>query len=104
MIKLIVLALGLVVGFGAGVYWGVHHPVEAQKLAAEEERRVLEAKKQVAEAFKKRLDGIISSSPKPGTSDASFLPSATGSPPSDAKLLDLRRDTEREIEEMDKQL
>jgi hypothetical protein len=41
MFKLIALVLGLGIGFGSGVWWGVHHPTSAASLSAEEEQNVL---------------------------------------------------------------
>jgi len=41
MFKLIILVLGLAIGFGSGVWWGVHHPSQAARLSAQEELNVL---------------------------------------------------------------
>ena len=43
MIRLIPLLIALAVGFGGGVYWAHHNPDAAARLAAEEEKRFLEA-------------------------------------------------------------
>ena len=40
MFKLIVLVLGLVIGFSAGMWYGVHHPSEAATLSAAEKQQV----------------------------------------------------------------
>jgi len=36
MFKLIIFVVGLGLGFGGGVYWGVNHPSEAATMAARE--------------------------------------------------------------------
>jgi hypothetical protein len=67
MIKIIVLILGLAIGFGGGVWWGQKNPEAAAKLSAEEERRVLEAKIQLTEKFRQKLDQLTSKSSAPAS-------------------------------------
>ena len=107
MIKMIFLLVGLAVGFGGGVYWGVHHPVEAQKLAAEEERRVMEAKIAATKALKEKLDQIINRPAAGGETPAGtsgFVSGARRTAAPDPKVVALRDQTERELAEMEKQL
>ena len=52
MLKLLILIVGLAVGFGGGVYWGVHHPEQASQISQEEERRFLELQIKTTEAVK----------------------------------------------------
>jgi hypothetical protein len=77
MFKWIFLLFGLGVGFGSGVYWGVHHPDQAATLSAQEEQQVLEQ----TQALKNKLDQVInkqkSSSAGPG---ASFLGGGSNGP------------------------
>ena len=40
MFKLIIFVVGLAIGFGGGVYWGVNHPKEASRIAAREKADV----------------------------------------------------------------
>ena len=61
MIKIIVLLVGLAIGFGAGVYWGVKNPEQAKTLAAAEERKVLEKQKELLQKMKAKLDQLASS-------------------------------------------
>ena len=56
--KLIVLLLGLALGFGGGVWYGVRHPDQAKKIAEEEERRVLEKQKELLAKLKTKLDQL----------------------------------------------
>src|SRR6476660_2357994 len=71
--KLITLIVGLVLGFGVGVYWGHHNQEAAGNLAAKEEEWVLKGKMEATQAIKARLDQVLSSSssssahPTPGT-------------------------------------
>ena len=58
MFKLIILLLGLGIGFGGGVYWGVHHPDQAQQLSATEEQKFLEYEAQITKATKDKLDQL----------------------------------------------
>ena len=59
MFKLIVLILGLAVGFGGGVYWAHKNPEDAAKFSAEEERRFLEAQLAITEKIKAKLDELV---------------------------------------------
>src|SRR5688500_19856175 len=76
MVKLIVLLLGLAIGFGGGVDWAHKNPDQAAKLSAEEEKRFLEAQLAITEKIKAKLDGLASaaSSKTPGGSSG-FLSS-----------------------------
>ena len=60
MFKLIILVLGLVIGFGGGVYWGVHHPDQASSLSAQEEEQFLRAQQSLAQQTKSTLDRLAS--------------------------------------------
>jgi hypothetical protein len=114
MIKMIVLLVGLGLGFGVGVYWGVHHPVQAQQLAAEEERRFLEAQKALLEKTKRKLDelmarGSAAMGPTTATSSAAgrsgFVAGAPGARMTpDPEVVALREEHERQIQEADKLL
>lgn len=72
--KLIILVLGLVVGFGVGVWWGVNHPAQAQQLSTAEERKFLQAQIKVTEAARDQLDRLIASH----ASQGSAAPAAPG--------------------------
>src|SRR5687767_11163385 len=101
MLKLIVLILGLAIGFGAGVWWGQKNPEAAAKLSAEEERRVLEAKIALTEKFRTKLDQLTSKSPStPG--GTGFL--GSGQTNTAAEVEQLKAQTQKEEEELRKQL
>ena len=104
--KVIVLLLGLAVGFGVGVYWGVHHPAQAQKLADEEERRFLEKQKQLLEKVKSKLDQLASS--RTGTTGATgrtgFVAGGQSGGAKDPDVDSLRDESQRQLAEVDKML
>ena len=109
MIKMIVLLVGLAVGFGAGVYWGVKNPEQAQKLAAEEERRVLEKQKELLAKMKAKLDQLASS--RTGTSTAlptgrsGFVAGAqSAAPKADPEVDRLKAESDEQMKELDKLL
>ena len=115
MIKMIVLLLGLAIGFGVGVYWSVHNPDRAKGLAAEEERRFLEAQKALLEKTKRKLDEILqrgSAALGPGTGTtgtgrAGFVGARPGTAPTtmpDPEVQALREEHERQIQEAEKLL
>ena len=98
MIKLIVLILGLAIGFGAGVWWGHKNPEAAAKLSAEEERRVLEAKIALTEKFRAKLEQLQSKSSAPGSGFVSSGQSPT------AEVKALEAETAREEAQLKKEL
>jgi hypothetical protein len=114
-------AIGLVilaVGFGLGVYWGVKYPIQAQKLASEEERRFVEAQKILLERVKQKLNQYASTQPTtvptttPGTFSANANSGRAGfvsasqspAPRPDPEVDELRRESERQIAESDRLL
>ena len=113
MIKMIVLLVGLAVGFGVGVYWGVHHPAEAQQMAAEEERRFIEAQKALLEKTKRKLDEILQrgsaalNTGSRGGGRTGFVAGRPGTAPAmtpDPEVQALREEHERQIQEAEKLL
>jgi hypothetical protein len=58
MMKLILLVVGLAVGFGGGLYFSSHHPSEAAALEAAQERKLIEMQIKTSEAVKKKLDAM----------------------------------------------
>src|SRR5690348_12643740 len=104
MIKIIVLLLGLAIGFGGGVWYGVRHPEEGKKIADEEERRVLEKQKELVAKLKTKLDQLASSRTgtagvkTPGTG---FL---SGAPAKDPEVDSLDADADKQLAELDKVL
>ena len=107
MIKMIVLLVGLAIGFGVGVYWGVHNPEQAKKFAAEEERRVLEKQKELLQKMKAKLDQLASS--RVGTTAApkgvgsGFLSGAqAGGAKPDPEVDKLKAESDEQMAELDK--
>ena len=110
MIKMIVLLLGLAVGFGAGVYWGVHNPEQAKKLAAEEERRVLEKQKELLQKMRAKLDQLASTrvggtTATPKGVGSGFLSGAqAGAAKADPEIDKLKAESDQQMAELDKLL
>lgn len=109
--KLIVLLLGVAIGFGGGVWWGVKNPAEAQRFAAEEERRVLEKQKVLLQKFKTKLDQLAGSRAGGGAPGAKGIGSGflagnqSGSAARhDAEVDQLRSESDQQIAELDRML
>ncbi|MEO6437306.1 MAG: hypothetical protein ABIP55_16305 [Tepidisphaeraceae bacterium] len=103
MIKLILLLVALGVGFGGGVYWAHHNPDAAAKLAAEEEKRFLEAQLALTQKIKAKLDSLDSkTSAKSGAS--SFLSSGQASAAAKQDVSDLKQEHARLEEELRQRL
>lgn len=69
MIRLVLLLIALAVGFGGGVYWAHKNPDAAAKLAAEEEKRFLEAQLALNKKIQEKLASLDSkTAPKGGFS------------------------------------
>lgn len=104
--KLIVLIVGLALGFGLGVYWGVHHPTDAAGLAKKEEEWYLKGKVEATQAVKDKLDQVLSRQPAaPATPAAGFLGGspAPGGNATDA-LRQLRDEQQQQLRGMQTQL
>lgn len=76
MFKIIILVLGLAIGFGGGVWWGTKNPDAAAKLAKEEERHVVEKALALNQQLKAKLEQLNSKSKTPGSG---FVGSSGGS-------------------------
>ena len=105
MVKLIVLLLGLAIGFGGGVYWAHKNPDQAAKLSAEEEKRFLEAQLAITEKIKAKLDELAStaSSKTPGGSSG-FLSSSQSGAAVAEDVKELKGDAQRQEDELRKRL
>ena len=106
MIKIIVLLLGLAVGFGGGVWYGVRHPEEGKKIADEEERRVLEKQKDLLAKLKTKLDQLASSHTGTTTFGAKspgvgFVPGAAAKDP---EVDSLKAESDKQLAELDRVL
>lgn len=99
--KLILMLIALAIGFGGGVYWGVHHPVEAQKFAAEEERRFLEAQMSLTKATKEKLDQLIAAKTRSTPAGSNSFVSSAGPDP---ELVNLRDKTDQQMQELQQHL
>jgi hypothetical protein len=102
MLKLIVLILGLVIGFGGGVYWGHQNPDAAGKLSAAEEKQFLQAQLAITQKIQAKLDSLgaktSSSSPGSGFLGSSQAPAVT------SDVNDLKSETQKQQDALQKRL
>ena len=108
MLKLIVLVLGLALGFGAGVWWAHKNPDQAAKLAAEEERRFLEAQLALTEKIQTKLEQLsskTSTNGKPSGASGFFGSGQSGSGAAVAgDVKELKDESQRQADELRKRL
>lgn len=105
MVKLVVLLLGLGIGFGGGVYWAHKNPDQAAKVAAEEERKFLEAQLALTEKIKAKLDELstAASGKLPGGSSG-FLSSSQSGTAVAEDVKELKTDAQRQEDELRRRL
>jgi hypothetical protein len=105
MVKLVLLIVGLAIGFGGGVYWAHHNPDAAAKLSAEEEKRFLEAQLAITEKIKTKLDELsaAASGKVPGGASG-FLSSSQSKAAVSEGVNDLKTDAQRQEDELRKRL
>src|SRR3954454_4150032 len=100
--KMIILIVGLVLGFGIGVYWGHHNQEAAGNLAAKEEEWVLKGKMEATQAIKEKLDRVLAKESSPPAPGAGFVGgsavggSGSGSTQADA-LKQLRDEQDQQL-------
>ena len=103
MIKLIVLLIALAIGFGGGVYWAHHNPDAAAKLAAEEEKRFLEAQLALNKKIQEKLASLESkTSAKPGVSG--FLSAGQSAAAAKEDVNALKTEADKQAEELRRRL
>ena len=76
--KLIALLLGLAIGFGCGIWYGVNHPKEAADLAAKQDEWVRKGKEEALKQVKAKLDNMLTQQPSGGPSAPGFSRSFAG--------------------------
>ena len=107
MLKLIILVLGLAIGFGGGVYWATKNPEAASKISAEEERRFLEAQLAITQKIQEKLDQWQSKPAEPATPGTGFVSadqSGATNAPSPAEVNEVKAQTEKQEAELKKRL
>lgn len=106
--KILFLIVGLAIGFGGGVYWGVHNPAKAAQIAEREEEEVLKLKVQAMEKIKQTLDRIIAEQKDGDTTGTAprtgFVAGKTGPAKVDPELVKLREEQERQLEQLKQEL
>ena len=112
MFKLLFLLVGLGLGFGTGVYWGVHHPAQASQLADEEEQRFIELQIKTSEAIKQKLDQIASkqqpqqaaAAPAKPFAPSGFVSARTSAAAPDPDVAALRQQQDEQIQQLHQRL
>jgi hypothetical protein len=103
MFKLIVLVLGLAIGFGGGVWYAAKHPEWAQDFAAKEQQKFLETQLKIAKATKAKLDEMASRDPAKSPAGASSFVGGGAKKP-DADIARLSQEQDAQIVDLEKQL
>jgi hypothetical protein len=104
MFKLILLVLGLAIGFGGGVWWGQKHPDQAAKLSAEEERRFLEAQLAITEKIQSKLEQLSSNTSAKPSGASGFVSSSQSGAAAANDVKELKADAQRQSDELRKRL
>jgi hypothetical protein len=115
MIRLVLMLVCLGAGFGGGVYWGVKHPADAQKLASVEERQFVEKQKVLLEKLKRKLDELSSARSATATATptgrSGFVGPGTGATAtgasasrSDPELEALKKESDQQLQQANKLL
>ena len=90
--KILILLVGLVLGFGGGVYWGVKHPTHAADLAKKEEEWFLKGKMEATRLITQKLDHVLAQTPaKTDTTARAGFVADSGSPSSNPAAADALR-------------
>ena len=100
--KLLFLIIGLAVGFGSGIYWGVQHPTQATAVSAEEERQFLQAQIKVSQAVKAKLDQMATQHSAPSHSFGSGF--VAGNSGADPEIVQLRDAQDAQLTQMNQRL
>lgn len=105
MFKLIILVLGLAIGFGGGLWYGVHHPTEAANLSAAEEQQVL----QQTQAIKDKINQLVAKQHHgiAGTDIGANIVGAnnnSGTPAIDPDLQELNKKAQDQLDMLKKKL
>jgi hypothetical protein len=99
--KLLALLIGLALGFGVGVYWGVHHPSQAASLSAAEESKFIEVQIKTSEAIKHKLDELAAKQqPTSGGNVGSSGFVSAGAAAPDPEINSLREDQDRLLQQL----
>ena len=99
--KILILLVGLILGFGGGVYWGVKHPTHAADLAQKEEEWFLKGKMEATRLITQKLDQALAQAPAktdttPRTGFVAESGSTSGNNPAATEALRKIRDEQRQ--------
>lgn len=106
--KLIALLLGMAIGFGGGIWYGVNRPKEAADLAVKQDEWIRKGKEEALKQVKAKLDGMLTQQPggpaAPGFSRSFSGTSGGGGAPSQTDALKaLKGDVEAQLTQVTSQ-
>jgi hypothetical protein len=105
--KMLFLLVGLALGFGGGVWWGVHHPTQASSLSAAEERQFIQLQIKTTQAVKDKLNQIAAKQQNStgGKSFGSGFLAGGGHPAGpDPDIVSLANEQDRQLQELQQHL
>ena len=103
--KILFLLIGLAIGFGGGVWWGVQHPSQAAQLADDEQQKFLQAQIKVTETIKQKLDQIAArQSQSSGKGFGSGFVSGTSTGTPDPDISALRDQQDQQLQQLRQRL
>ena len=103
MFNMLFLIVGVAIGFGGGVYWAHKNPDQAAQLSAAEEKKFLEYQLELSQKIQAKLDQLQSKASAPKGSSG-FLGAGQGPAVSSADVSDVKSDTQKQQEEIQKHL
>jgi hypothetical protein len=107
--KILILLVGLILGFGGGVYWGVKHPTHAADLARKEEEWFLKGKAEATRIITQKLDQALAQTPAktdatPRTGFVADSGSANNTAPAADALRKIRDEQKQQLMAIEHQL
>jgi hypothetical protein len=104
MLKMIVLVLGLAIGFGGGVWWGQKHPDQAAQLSAAEEKKFLEYQLALTQKIQAKLDQLSNKTAAKPAGASGFLGAGQAPAVSQADVNDVKAEAQKQQDELQKRL
>ena len=101
--KTLFLLFGLALGFGGGVWWGVHHPSQAATLSAEEERQFMQMQIKATQAVKDKLNQIAAKQTSTGGGSpfgSGFVSGGAHASAPDPEIASLAAEQDRQLQDL----
>jgi hypothetical protein len=104
MFKMIFLILGLLVGFGGGVYWAHHNPDQAAQLSAAEEKKFLEYQLALTQKIQAKLEQLSNKTAAKPAGASGFLGAGQAPAVSQSDVNDVKAEAQKQQDELQKRL